>query len=279
MYHLDENEINTEFHTEPFCSAVWKTVRTASSCKDLGAELQAAIENRDWESIEDIFENITHQMTFYSATYVVFPHLVKLLEHIMEEGDIEHAHMLIFNLGICLATDVPENHFEEVDSPLLDEYHAAAKMLAGLVKRYINTNSDEILEMDEVNRNMLLVAALAVFGERELVYVALDELASGEMEELPLMCGGDCDFFEECFEPLREDSEIGLIVPAQYKPGKWDGKSYDDAFLWTSALADMLGAKEQVEGLKYIYGTFTCPECGRTKRVLDFMVTYFTQEW
>ena len=126
-----------EFYTEPFESTVWDVVQMASQM-DLGTTLQAAIKNRDWDEIGIIFDNITHQMTFYSATYVVVPHMVRLLEQVLEEKDVEHAHLLIFNLGICLATDIPWNHFEEVDSPLLNDYNIAAQKLAGLTKRVID---------------------------------------------------------------------------------------------------------------------------------------------
>lgn len=275
MYQLDESEINTKFNTEPFDSAVWDVVRAAGSMD--AKQVQTALADRDWGRIDSILENITHQMSFYSATYVVLPYMVKLLEEVMEEGDAEHVHMLIFNLGICLATDVPGNHFEKVDSSILDDYNAAAKKLAGLTKRYINTSLEEILEMDD-SRDMLLMGALAILGERELVYAAHELLGRGEIDELNLMCGGECEFFEECIDPFDEDSEIGTIVPRQYEPGKWDGKSYDDAFLWTSAIADMFGAEEQVEVLCWIYGTFTCPECRKTKRVLDYMIAYLTEE-
>ena len=275
MYRLDENEINIEFNIEPFDSTVWDVVQAASPM-DLKVKLQKAITDREWENIDIIFQNITHQMTFYSAIYVVFPHMVRLLEQVMEEEDVEHAHLLIFNLGLCLATDIPENHPGKEDSPLLADYNAAARKLAGLTKRYLNTYIDEIQEMDEEQRSMLFVATLAILGERETVYVALDQLASGEIEEISMVCGGDCEFYEECYEPC-EGQEDGIVLPAEYESGQWDGKSYEDTFLWTSAIADMLGMENQLEVLRYLYGTFTCPECGKTKRVIDFIVTSFME--
>ena len=275
MFQLSENEINVPFQTEPFDSTVWDVVQTASQM-DLRTKIQEAVQNRDWEGIDIIFQNITHQMTFYSATYVVLPHMVRLLEQVLEEKDVEHAHLLIFNLGICLATDIEGNHFEQTDSPLLEDYNAAAQKLAGLTKQYLNTYIDEIREMDEEQRSMLFVAVLAILGEREAVYVALEQVASGALEEINMVCGGDCEYYEECYEPY-EQQENGIVLSAEYESGKWDGKSYHDAFLWTSAVADMLGLENQLEVLRYLYGTFTCPECGKTKRVIDFMVAYFRE--
>ncbi|MDE7207590.1 MAG: hypothetical protein K2N90_10620 [Lachnospiraceae bacterium] len=275
MFQFSENEINVPFQTEPFDSTVWDVVQAASQM-DLRTKLHEAVQNRDWEDIDIIFQNITHQMTFYSATYVVLPHMVRFLEQVMEEGDVEHAHLLIFNLGICLATDIEGNHFEETNSPLLEDYNAAAQKLAGLTKRFLNTYIDEIQEMDEEQRSMLFVAVLAILGERETVYVALEQVASGELDEISMVCGGDCDYYEECYEPY-EQPEDGIVPAEKYVSGKWDRKSYNDAFLWTSAVADMLDLENQLEVLRYLYGTFTCPECGKTKRVIDFMVTYFRE--
>lgn len=274
MY-LDEKEINIEFETEPFTSTAWDVVQMASRI-DLKVKLQEAVNNREWENIDIIFQNITHQMTFYSATYLVLPHMVRLLEQVLEEGDAENAFLLIFNLGICLATDIPANHSKEEDSPLLADYNAASQKLAGLTKRYFNMYMDVIQEMDEERRSMLFVAALAILGEREMVYVALDQLASGEIEEINMVCGGDCGYYEECYEPCAEQG-AGIVLHAEYEPGKWDGRSYEDAFLWTSAIADMLCLENQLQVLRYLYGTFTCPECGKTKPVIDFMVNYFTE--
>lgn len=275
MFQLNENELNIEFRTEPFDSTVWDVVQMASQM-DLKTRLQEAINHRDWDDIDNIFQNITHQMTFYSATYVVLPHMVRLLEQVMEDDDLEHAHLLIYNLGICLMTDIPENRFEETDSPLLDDYNAAALKLAGLTKQYLNTYIDEIREMDEDQRSMLFVATLAILGERKMVYAAFVQLASGELEEISMVCGGDCEYYEECYEPY-EEQEDSIVPSAKYESGTWDGKSYKDAFLWTSAVAEMLDLENQSEVLRYLYGTFTCPECGKTKRVLDFMITYLTE--
>lgn len=276
MNHLEEHERNTAFNVEPFDSTVWEVVSMAGRI-DLGAELKAAIETRDWQNIQDIFENITHQMTFYTAVYVVLPHMVQLLEQVMEEGDLEHAHMLIWNLGICLATDIPGNRMGEPDSPLMDDYQAAAKKLCGLVKHLINTRLQDIQELSDEQKSTLLAATLAILGERELVFAAMEAFAAGAVEELHFMCGGGCEFFAECVDPYEEESEIGSILPQEYEPETWDGVSYDDPFVWTTGIAELFGAEEQIEVLRWFYGTLICPECGQTKRVLDYMITYLTE--
>lgn len=273
MYQLDEKEINIEFHKEPYESTVWDVVRMCYQM-DIRNNLRTSLENRDWEQIENIFECMTHQMSFYSATYVVLPYMVELLEQVMEEGDVEHAFTLIFHLGVCLATDIPENQYEKIDSPILEDYNAAAQKLAGLTKRYINTYIEEIHKMNQEMRSMLLVSAIAILGDRQLAYGLV--LSGLELTEIGVMCGGECQFYEEEFAVL-EDCEDQTVIPAEYKPGQWDGKFDQDWFAWTSALADMLGAKQELEFLCYLNGTFTCPECGKTKKMIDFMKTYFAE--
>ena len=169
MYQLDEKEINIEFHKEPYESTVWDVVRMCYQM-DIRNNLRTSLENRDWEQIENIFECMTHQMSFYSATYVVLPYMVELLEQVMEEGDVEHAFTLIFHLGVCLATDIPVNQYEKIDSPILEDYNAAAQKLAGLTKRYINIYIEEIHKMNQEMRSMLLVSAIAILGDRQLAY-------------------------------------------------------------------------------------------------------------
>lgn len=273
MYQLDEKEINIEFKKEPFESTVWDVVQMCCPM-DIRNNLRTPLENRDWEQIENIFECMTHQMTFYSATYLVLPYMVELLGQVMEEGDADHAFTLIFHLGICLATDVPENHFEKIDSPILEDYNAAAQKLAGLTKRYINTYIEEIHKMDQEMRRILLVSAIAILGDREAAYELV--LSGLDLTEIGVMCGGECQYYEDCFEPFEDDGDQ-TVIPAEYRSGQWDGKFDQDMFVWTSALADMLDAKEDLESLRYLYGTFTCPVCGKTKRVIEFMKTYFAE--
>ena len=52
--------------------------------------------------------------------------------------------------------------------------------------------------------------------------------------------------------------------------GKWDGKSYEDTYLWFSNLAHELGVEDEWK-IPYYYGTYTCPECGSRGILMDWM--------
>ena len=59
----------------------------------------------DKELQESVYQSINHQMTFYSAVYLVMPYLVKLLEQKILSGDIEWAEYCLFNVGMTFASD------------------------------------------------------------------------------------------------------------------------------------------------------------------------------
>lgn len=269
MYHLDEKEINTEFDIEPFDSAAWYFAETSYKM-DLENRLKTALEDENRDEIEIIFESLTHQMSFYSATYIVLPHMVRLLEQMIEKGDFVYGANLILNLGVCLATDIFENNFKETNIHIIENYNAAVQKLVGLTKRYINMYIDEIHKMNEEQKHMLFTGVLSILGERKAVFVLM--ILGWNIEEIGLMCDKECGYLEEYFVPFDNN----IIIPTKYGVEKWDGKSYDDAFVWSSAIADMLEDKYAVEVLKYLYGDFTCPKCGKTKKVIDFVIPYFT---
>lgn len=128
-------------------------------------------------AFDNLCENLSHQMSFYEATYLALPYLVQLLERNSKSGSFEWKLTMISELGLCLATDFPE---------------------------------------------------------------------------------------------AKE-----VIIPAESVIGKWDGSSYEDTWLWLSTMLDQLGAEEELEILSYYYGTYTCPDCGNQKKVMDFMKGYY----
>ena len=59
------------------------------------------------------------------------------------------------------------------------------------------------------------------------------------------------------------------IQPAPSVIGQWDQKSYDNDYVWLSNLLYLLGNDKNAKKLSYYYGTFTCPNCGKTSIVMD----------
>ncbi len=60
------------------------------------------------------------------------------------------------------------------------------------------------------------------------------------------------------------------IEPAESVIGKWDGKSYDNTYLWFSNLVHSLGVEDEWK-ISYYYGTYTCPECGNKGPLNEWM--------
>ena len=67
-------------------------------------------EKNDYEiAYDNLWANLWHQMSFYDATYIVMPYMLKFLEKNKDNFDIQLS--VISNMGICLATDIPNNKY------------------------------------------------------------------------------------------------------------------------------------------------------------------------
>lgn len=58
-------------------------------------------------AFDNLCEGLSHQMSFYSATYLVLPYMAKLLEEKEAAGDFQWQVLILSEMGVCLATDVP----------------------------------------------------------------------------------------------------------------------------------------------------------------------------
>lgn len=115
---------------------------------------------------------------------------------------------------------------------------------------------------------MLVTSILAIFGEREMAFI----LTMSCWDSCYMLCD-NCEYCEEELE-LSDEEARKQIVPTESVIGKWDGSSYEDAWLWISNVLNQLGAQEELGILSYYYGTYTCPECGNKSKVFDLMKNY-----
>ena len=220
-------------------------------------------------AFDNLFENLYHQMSFYYATYLVLPYLVTLLEKDSRFESFEWKMDMISEIGICLATDIPNNHREILtDEEILSSYEASILKLQELTKQFLEQHEEEIKELDFNARSMLITAILAIFGEREIAFI----LTMSCWDSCYMLCD-NCEYCEEELE-LSDEEARKQIVPAESVIGNWDGSSYEDAWLWISNVLNQLGAQEELEILSYYYGTYTCPECGNKSKVFDLMKNY-----
>ena len=80
---------------------------------------------------------------------------------------------------------------------------------------------------------------MAILGDREAAF----QMFNGQWEQCPVTCP-ECDYFDEDMESdgFYDREQLEKIEPAASVLGKWDGKSYEDTYLWFSNLAHELGA-------------------------------------
>ena len=124
----------------------------------------------DKELQESVYQGINHQMTFYSAVYLVMPYLVKLLEQKILSGDIEWAEYCLFNAGMTLASDNMlarrGSRKVNVTKELKRNYRLCVKKLKELARHFYKENKDKLKHNEES-----FMANLSFKGFRIFVYI------------------------------------------------------------------------------------------------------------
>ena len=178
-------------------------------------------------AMENLGETLSHQMSFYNASYLALPYMLKVLEKKIEENDFQWQLQMFSSLGMIIMCDVPRNHYKKsVDEAIVENYNNCIKVIAELEKKFIMEHLDEIKELDNNAKSYLYVTALAVLGDREAAFV----LTSFMFNEIYVACGACEEYNEEM--PMISDGEIEEIEPAESVIGKWDGQSFDDTYVW-----------------------------------------------
>lgn len=223
-------------------------------------------------AFDNLCENITHQLSFYDATYIVMPYMMKLLEKKEAEKDFDWQFTIICEMGICLATDIPGNMYSKLeDEEIKESYEASIALFQEKTKNFLNHYMEELKALDDDLKTYFVNALMAIFVDREAAFI----LALGGWEESEIFCStceceGDIYFDEE--EDDSEDfvsTSFKNITPAPIKNN--DNKSNDDTYNWYINILNQLGATRAITIISYYYGTLTCPQCNTTKTTIDFV--------
>lgn len=231
-------------------------------------------------NFDNLSENLTHQLSLYDAAYLVMPYLVLLLEKKRQENNFDWQMKIIMLAGDVLSTDIPYfgGGSEEANMPeeIMESYRLSVDVLKEKTKDFLNQNIDKLKEQDSYLLNYFCAEVLAILGDREAAYSLI-------MGGCYVTCP-NCGYYDEniesdefrYYDPETEPPEffdreqIGEIKPAQSVIGKWDGKSYEDTYLWLSNLTHLLGADIEWK-IPYYYGTYTCPSCKSKGILIEWM--------
>lgn len=218
-------------------------------------------------AFDDLCENLWHQMSFYSASWLALPYLAKLMEGWEKEEDLEWMFQGIMAAGSCLATDVYGDRPEEEE--LFESWQNAALHIRAMTIDFLARHLEYVLEKAPAWRQEFAVAVTAVLGEKKLAHM----LFLSAFDSCYIVCPG-CENCDEDIEFGYFDP-AGRIQEAEVPAERWDGESLEDVKLWLFNLLALLEDREGEKLLRYYFGTYVCPECGEKFPVLAGMEEYY----
>lgn len=226
---------------------------------------------------DNLFENLTHQLSFYEATYLVMPYMVNLLEQKKAENNFDWQLVIICEMGICLATDIPNNiSFEIKNEEIMENYKASVALFKEQTKQFLNEHMEQLQSLDDNTKSMFVTALMAIFVDRETAFI----LASGAWEESEIFCSTcenegyisfNSDFDDDDSDEGLSDEEFFEISLKDITPAT----SGNDAYNWYIDILNKLQAEDEAAIIPYYYGTFTCPKCKTTKPVMNFIKDFY----
>lgn len=228
---------------------IWRQVYSAGNDADKWLRRLLSGEEEFRKGIEVLAEDLSHQMSYYSATAYVLPHLAALCGRL----SLKDRHYLITQIGAAIAA--------EGETPLVPdtaeyrEFHEGLDGLRAAAVDLIQNHMDVLDAAIGAEQQMFVLSALAILGDRKHAFV-LFMLSGSCWEEASGACA--CGWEEECI-PIREPD--CCVKPAKIPP--WDGKSLNDEAVWVKGLLERAGDEEIAPVIPLVYGTGVCPECGK----------------
>ena len=244
-------------------SPVWDTL--ASAGNDADKWLRRLLDGSEefHEAVEILTEDLSHQLSWYSATAYVLPHLAVLCAGLSREDKV----FLISRLGAAISAEAEWPL--EPDSEAFREFQEG---LAGLRRETealaVDPAVHELLARDQELAQQFALSALSILGDLRHAY-DLYLLSAYCWEEGHAACA--CGWNDEEL-PLAEKPDC--IRPAEIKP--WDGRSLEDEAVWFAGLLALAGDEEISPVLPLVYGTGVCPDCGRREPYWNWLDRFMT---
>lgn len=229
---------------------IWKAARSAGGPVDQYLRQLMAGEGDFRENIDCLAENLSHQLSWYDATAYVLPHLARLCGGLSVEDRL----YLIAQIGPAVAAEslAPLSP----DSEAYREFHEGLTPLAREAQELVEHHMEQIRALPQDLPLFFINSALALLWSREHAYALF---LYAPWDELPALCPV-CDWFEECMDfSLEEEPEF---VTAG---------DLNEEGAWLQTLLTEIGGQTLLPRLPYLYGTCTCPECGASGPLWDWI--------
>ncbi len=235
---------------------IWKTVHGASGHVDQQLRRLLVGEGDFRENMDVLAENLSHQLSWYDATSYVLPHLARLCERLSVEDKL----YLIAQIGPAIAAESQVSL--SPDTEAYREFQEGLAPLAQEARELVERHLDQIKALPKDLPLFFANSALALLWDRKHAYHLF---LWAPWDELPAMCP-ECDWYEECMDLSLEEE------PECMTPGELDQEG-----LWLQKLLTAIGDRELLPRLPYLYGTCTCPECGASGPLWDWMDRAFEE--
>lgn len=227
---------------------------------------------RNIEILDELFEYLSHQLTFFDVAYLAFPHLVYVFEQVLEEEDFMYTQYFFGYMGVLLAAESYGTNTPA--KAVFDNYQASVRQFQRLAKQFLNRYQEQIRQTPEdayFDHGWFAAAVLAILGDRELAFL----LITSDWELGEMSCTA-CGYYNE--ELFSGEETLAAVEPALPAIGGWDGRSYQDTWLWFANFLHWMGMEKELRILSYYYGTYTCPQCGQKSRLIDWMKCFQQEE-
>ncbi|MDE7244542.1 MAG: hypothetical protein K2O18_11310 [Oscillospiraceae bacterium] len=231
-------------------SPIWKTLGAAGNDADKWLRHLIEEDGSFRENVDILTEDLSHQLSWYSATAYVLPHLVALCPTLTLPDEI----YLIAKTGPAIAA--------EAEWPLSPDSDACLEFQEGITGlrheiRLLLANPETAVQLksDPELCQEFSLSALSIMGSRSHAY-GLYLLSAYCWESGHAACA--CGWNDEEL-PLSEHPVC--LEPVSI--ARWDGRSLDSEPVWLSGLLSLTDDKELRPVLPYVYGTGVCPKCGR----------------
>lgn len=248
----------------PLESSVWATLYSAGNDADnwLGKLLRQEGDFR--ENMEILAEDLSHQLSYYSATAYVLPHLAALCPQLLLEDQV----FLVAQMGAAIAAEADRPL--EPDSEADREFRQGLEGLRPLTERLVKSSETaRLLQEDPEIGQQFALAALAILGDRRHAY-GLYLLSGSCWQEGAAACA--CGWNDEGLS-LAEGP--GCVVPAQI--GSRDGQSLKQEAVWLQGLLKLAGDEQIIPALPMVYGGGVCPNCGRREPYWDWLFRFMAE--